>query len=355
MCRNLRPLLALACFFVFLTHAQLGIAAPLSLAEKWNLQKNQANEVIDETTNSDSFADTEFFPEFFTELFSDFFSDFFKDKHVLFVGGFGHDLLGSFAGYFKVAAEVAQNDFKMTTSISKTSTIWFSKNVDQIAKEIKTIYEVDHKKVILIGHSKGGGECLHVALRYPELIQNHILDRVILMQASVRGCAIVADEHLRFPVLVVKNFLNNFVDGFSFLNPYHADALLTDALQKCAIKLIPPPSGSNNAPKSTEDTQWSHFSRKVLYIPSGLHPEQQSYPVKAARLLFCWRHIDIDTELSDGLLPCNDQQDLRIGQHLGIMPADHLGLMVHPWLGGLPPLEQRAFFRALFLHLNEMN
>jgi hypothetical protein len=249
----------------------------------------------------------------------------------------------------------------MTTSLSKTSSWWFSRNVDRIAEEVKSIYENQHKKVILVCHSKGGGECMHLVLRYPELILDHILDRIVLIQASVKGCAVTADEHLRRPILILKSFLNQFVDGLIFLNPIHADLVLKEALQECEKKLVS--SNSNSTPITEEELaqeiesavgdKWKTLSKKLLYVTSVEDSHQLGYLIQAAHKFFCWRVVH--TGEGDGLLSSCEQADHRIGQKLSTVQADHLGLIIHPWLGGLHANKQHAFFRALFFHLQEMD
>lgn len=123
----------------------------------------------------------------------------FQKKHVVFVDGLLNEAAQLVGNYFcdNIAEAVAMG-FSVS-HLGYLSSYTVPSNADRLLNDIQKIYASKKLPIILIGHSKGGAECMYLTLKYPELLLSDIIEKVILIHPAVGGSPL-ADN-------VVTNFM----------------------------------------------------------------------------------------------------------------------------------------------------
>ncbi|MDA0713570.1 MAG: hypothetical protein O2897_06245, partial [bacterium] len=198
--------------------------------------------------------------------------------------------------------------------------------------------EIHKKKLIVVGHSKGGAELLYAILRYPDLITKNIIDSVILIQPAVGGsllaentCAwcfdlISAISKPNLTTISPKITKQNFDKAFRLFN-------------KSVFKL------TNNSSEKEAKKLEKVISDRIYYVRSQQSRDKLSIGIETV-LAFCNTSLD-EHGPNDGLLLVKDQIDQRIGIDLGILQADHIGLTVST-VSNVSSADRKAFTRAMF-------
>ncbi len=253
-----------------------------------------------------------------------------KGKHVLFVGGILNGLAKLVPGYFSDNREAVEHELGGESSYFGPSSRNSIPENSQILKEhiLKTHFE-HQKPLILVGHSKGAAEILHVILEYPDLILEGCVERIILIQAPIQG-APVANEPSRWICYEAIKAITG---------------LETETLSEVGAKTVFDLAFEHYHAAITDEAKHDFVSNRIFYVRSASKSEDHSYCLQL--VLGITQHQPEIHGHSDGLIPVNAQLDSRIGIDLGVVQADHFGLVI-PWVSGFSKKERKAFTRAVF-------
>ena len=111
----------------------------------------------------------------------------FQKKHIVFVAGLFNEAAQLVQNYWcDNIAEAKAMGFKVS-SLGYLSCYTVPANADRLLNDIQKLYAVVKLPIILIGHSKGGAECMYLTLKYPELLLSNLIERVILVHPALGG------------------------------------------------------------------------------------------------------------------------------------------------------------------------
>lgn len=267
--------------------------------------------------------------------------DLLKGTHVLFVAGIMNELASLISSYYRDNMESAQALGANVSYFGPASQNAIPENADILYKKIISLSYQTQKKLIVVGHSKGGAELFYAILKHPDLFSRDIVDKVILIQPALGGSPLAASAcgwcidllstitKPNLEALTIEKSKNNFDIAFGFFN---------NALKKI--------SRSDNP----EDMNLlkSAISNRIFYVRSEQEYNNLSFGVKIV-LGICRNNLN-EHGKNDGLLLVDAQMDPRIGIDLGILKADHIGLTVST-VSNITRKDRQAFTRALFHHV----
>lgn len=280
-----------------------------------------------------------------------------RGRHVIFVDGLLNEAAHLVGNYFCDNISEIKELGISHSHIGYLSSHSVPKNADTLVGDIQEIYVREKLPIILIGHSKGGAECLYAILRNPYLLQSGIIDRVVLINPAVGGSPL-ADN-------VSKNILGRCFSkylgaGLRSIQPENSRKIFSEALEyfrqflksKSEKKLSSSStSSSSSSPTSTVSTTTSSstssssssssspslkinteidifkiLSDRVFYIRGAAPPSALCWGVKFV-IFFCKQPLDASVP-NDGLLHVEDQMLRGFGVDLGILDFDHIDLVV---------------------------
>ena len=272
--------------------------------------------------------------------------------HFVFVDGFVNELAGIFPAIFSLGNYFSDNiqelsDFGITSDHLGHST-WkpFLVNADELFIKLKNIYLLRQKRIILVGHSKGGNEVIAAILKHPGLLDSHIVEQVVAIQAPLQGSPLtenLADHSL---ARVVTYAMGN---GLGSMRPSIAQELFHNLFEQFLEKL------GYRQGEEADNLQWAEFkarydeiSDRVFFVTSSHPPtETLSWGIRSV-LFFCKNGLE-PTLPNDGLVSQQDQvlrTKIPFG-HEFEMIADHIELVVSGTVSRAHPKKRRAFTRAL--------
>ena len=277
--------------------APVNAAEPTSLNSKWELEQSEQ------------------FSSMSSEL-----RESLKDKLVIFVAGFWNEASTPFLRYFGAALEAVQEGLQMKAIRFYPKSYAFKTNVDDLYKLVVDSYEKYHLPIILIGHSKGGLECLHVTLEHPELVLDGKVERVVLLQATIHGTPLFADNPTNWANWFTKNILARFVEGYKSLEPEEAKKGVEEAFNhfKNYLKEL------FEQKSETYHVNWEIVHNSIYHAPTFTE-----YTGRTLLTQYChlWLgDLQDHGKKNDGLLRLEDQQYDRIGIVLDEVESDHSGL-----------------------------
>lgn len=252
-----------------------------------------------------------------------------KNQHVLWVGGVLNEFTELLSGYFADNREAVEEDLGGETSyFGPSSRNSIPKNAEILNELILKTYFERGKPLILVGHSKGAAEILHVILEHPDLILTGIVEQVILIQAAIQGSPIANDPSRWSCPEIVKGWMG----------------LNTGTLSEAGAKTVFD-AAFKRYYTQIEDGEHELISKRIFYVRSAQSASDHSYCMQL--ILEIVQHNEENHPVSDGILPVHAQMDARIGIDLGIVHADHLSLVIS-WIGSFSKQERKAFTRAVF-------
>ena len=257
-------------------------------------------------------------------------SDLLKNKHVLFVSGMLNELFGSVSGYFYDNRDAVEQDLGGESShFGPSSRSSIPQNAQILYEHVLKTQAEKQKPLILVGHSKGGAEILHMILQHPELILEGSIERAILIQATIQGspAANDPDRWLRNNYGYIKDLVG----------------LETQTLSEAGSQAIFDGLFADYGARVSESEKQA-ISNRIFYVRSAEIPEKRSYSVEL--VLEITQHAPDPNTPNDGLIPTHAQFDARIGIDLGVIQADHLSLVI-PWVTAFSKEERKAFTRAI--------
>lgn len=249
--------------------------------------------------------------------------DILRDRHVVFIGGFINGVARVFSNYYTSFIHTAKNDLEMTASYYGPWS-WFSieTNIEWIYHELLRRYEEINrgrvglkKKLIVMGHSKGGAELFHTLLRHPDLIYKGIVDRVVLVQAAVHGSQLIASDDLKYSII---RYFHRKCPGTNSLRSTVAKELLKRSLILYKRKLR---KYCKNGSRRMFRKLHSSISKKIFYVTSYEEQENLS-PILKAVLWMYKNGLDGMGE-NDGILLMREMKCKHIGKDLGPIQAHH--------------------------------
>lgn len=240
--------------------------------------------------------------------------------HVVFVGGFLNEAL---PGYFLDNAEECHAEGASTSIVEPSSLDDVGADTEHLVEAVRKAARDSGRRVVLVGHSKGGAAALLTALKHPELMLDGTLERVVVIQGAVGGSpiaeGIVGKLSLRDAPVRVK--------GLQSLSQRDAKALFREALASLRARHT--------------DAEVERVLRHVFYVRS-------STSEVSSILLVTHEFLNRQgSGRNDGLVLIEDQK-LDVGVDLGTLDADHAALTVAGPISNRPAEYRKAFTRAMF-------
>lgn len=265
-----------------------------------------------------------------------------KNRQVLFVAGFLSDIhpLGGVC-YEKNAKELAKQVGIKYSYISLPSHRSAVENVDKIYHKTMEIFLRNKAPVVLFGHSKGGAEVFFTILKYPELILNGIVDRVVLIQAAIGGSPLANPKSPAMTGLFLI-----FGNGLRSMIPTIADKNVISALESFTqtIEYLYPNKESDFFEQIVEK-----ISEKIFYVRSSSSQQLKSiFHIAQATSQINLQNLGPN----DGIILTEDQKCSCFGTDIGILQSDHFDLALNQ---GRESKCLLAFTRALLGEIYEKN
>jgi pimeloyl-ACP methyl ester carboxylesterase len=272
--------------------------------------------------------------------------DTLQRRRVLFLTGYLGDFSSYLHRYFGTSIDQAQQLGMQTQVYSPASFGGRAQNLEDIHAEVLRVFAEDPAKpLILVGHSKGGAEALHLVLRYPELLLDGVVDRVVLVQAAVGGSRLGDYETLYTPFRFLMHFMPKSIKEF-------ADPALAKRAFRNAFKKF-----EKNLQARAERGQWRQLknfvSNRIFYVRSWDSSKNQSAIFRLAPLIY---KCDLSMfGRTDGVLTTRDQKlhgQGRFGTDLGLLRSDHGGF-ANGRSGNQSEARVEAFTRVILQQIYE--
>lgn len=235
-----------------------------------------------------------------------------EGRHVVFVAGFMNELI---PGYFTDNVAVTRELGAQTSTLFPPSSRSLTDDVAPIELEI---YHHAPRPIVLVGHSKGGAAVLLTVLQHPELVLEHRVECVIVLQGAVGGSPLA--------------------DALTHVKPLRGPGLVSLTTEKS--RTVFETALAQLKERLTEEERAYLFSR-IFYVRSA-----HRQGALAAELALTELALRPKGE-NDGLLTPEGMR-LDDGVDLGVLDADHASLTVSSFLSVTTPSERRAFTSALY-------
>jgi pimeloyl-ACP methyl ester carboxylesterase len=258
--------------------------------------------------------------------------DALRTRQVVFAKGFLNEYV--FGAYFKdnIASLREELGADRVTTVGLNSSVAIHLNAAELAAEVRALYQRNgNRPVVLVGHSMGGGQAVQMALRFPELLREGIVDRVVSLQGVVLGTTFAEmATGCGAPGAPHGSCVAN--EGLESMQPGPAQESVWRAMQ-----------GLTAADKALLDGK--------LYFVRNQVVSNHVMPVflPAFRYMNAFGTLPDGFGGNDGQVPLVMQQLYGAGRALGALDYDHADLEVTEE----PAALRRAFTRALFRELFE--
>jgi hypothetical protein len=235
--------------------------------------------------------------------------DVLQDKSILLIPGLFHEVNGLLhSRVLNHQKQILQQDLGIPFFIEGfASQGCLVENADLLYEKICSQATFQGKKLILLGHSKGGVEALYAILKYPQLVTEGIVDRVVLIQSPVQGSRFLEQNQNTFLVQLGKKLISKPLN-----------ALMPDQSQLFLKNLL------ENLDSLSLDSLQRFLSERVYYL-RGFKDQAQISSVLKKFISYFEKHFD-EEHLNDGILGVDEQHFLGFGKDLSVMQEDHLFL-----------------------------
>jgi len=267
--------------------------------------------------------------------------DLLNSKHVLFVAGIMNELASLISSYYVDNIEAVKELGATASYFGPPSEYAIPQNAFLLLQKIKELHQKTKKKLVVIGHSKGGAELLYTILKYPELMTQNIVDRVILIQPAIGGSPL-AEHTCEWCIDLISTFTK---PNLETLKPKVIENHFNNAFISFKHALLEHQSISVQNLKK-------EISNRIFYVRSQQNYQNLSLGINIV-LKICKTNLN-NYGPNDGLLLTEDQIDTRIGVDLGVLQADHIGLTVSS-VSNTTREDRKAFTRALFKMIYPQN
>lgn len=248
-----------------------------------------------------------------------------RGRHIVFVDGLLNEAAHLVGNYFCDNISEAKKLGISHSHIRYLSSYSVPDNSQTLLGDIQDIYVRERLPIILVGHSKGGAECLYAILKNPHLLQSGIIDRVVLIHPAVGGSPL-ADN-------VSKNILGRYFSkclgaGLLSIQPRNARRIFSEALKffNQSVSLNPQILDTSSSLKRNSENTFEELSNRVFYIRGAASADELSWGVRFV-IFFC-KHPLNPSVPNDGLLNVEDQILEGFGIDLGILDSDHIDLVI---------------------------
>lgn len=259
------------------------------------------------------------------------------DGHeVVLVSGYLNEIAPT---YFKDMVDVLINDFGLPADrihvVHTDSTRGEKANVEKLIRKYDSLRKKSPgRKILIVGHSRGGQLVLNALAQSPERIRDPALERLVLIQSPLKGTptAEVAVNALAVVEGMLKKLkMLNSAPGCPIENISTFDA----AAKSMRVQVARNSTLSIIDRLSPEDLK--RLSQKVFYVTS--HSNTQ------------WTKLGtyVIDGASDGTVPLESQYVASFGRQLANLDEiGHTDLVLSDWRSGLSTSDRRAFVRTLF-------
>ncbi|MBK9295011.1 MAG: hypothetical protein IPM57_11335 [Oligoflexia bacterium] len=217
------------------------------------------------------------------------------------VAGFSNELAPS---YLTVWDQTLRLEGLNVSVIRPHSSKSVSQNVDYLKTQFKKISKKHKKRLVVVGHSKGGLESVATLLKHPELAEN-VIEKVVAVQSPLCGCELGERGYN-----LVSYFYNGtYINGLSSLTNSEVRAMTIDQIH------------------SMPDALAHKLSAKILYVVS--EKDRSEHPTVIKLLSTIVGH----TPNGDGLVHKREMFIEGFGEIIFNLKADHMELAVPPMIG----------------------
>lgn len=268
-------------------------------------------------------------------------SSYSLDGHeVVLVSGYLNEIAPS---YFKDMVRTLAADFGLPLHqihiVHSNSLAGDSANIAKIMQKYTSLREKSPgRKIIMVGHSRGGALLLRAFVQNPVLVGEPALERLVLVQAPLKG---TPTAHMAADALnVVKASLERLKLLNSICKRCHHEYFAD--IDAGAKSMEPKPSLEETLSivDRLSQEEFKTLSRKVLYVTS----QSKHQTTKLGTYI-------IDGK-NDGTVPLTSQSVTFFGRRIAaLIEIGHTDLILSDIRSNLTTSERRAFARALFEQL----
>jgi hypothetical protein len=261
-----------------------------------------------------------------------------RGRHVIFVDGLLNEAAHLVGNYFCDNISEIKELGISHSHIGYLSSYSVPKNADTLVGDIHETYVRVKLPIILVGHSKGGAECLYAILKNPHLLQSGIIDRVVLINPAVGGSPLADNVSKN---ILARCFSKYLGAGLRSIQPENSRKIFSEALEffkqflKSKSEKYPTSSSTSTSSSSTSTSSvtrstgnysFKNLSDRVFYIRGAAAADTLCWGVRFV-IFFCRQPLDASVP-NDGLLHVEDQMLQGFGVDLGILDSDHIDLVV---------------------------
>ncbi len=268
---------------------------------------------------------------------------------IVLVSGFGNEFFR--AEYFRDIVESLSKDYKMDLSkihvVHSDSNLSADENVKIVNKKLQEV-RGKGKKILLVGHSRGGLILMKMMLDQPELIRDDSIAKVVTIQSPLKGTP-------------TASFLKDMLEQFDPIMKY-INGTLTDYCRcnmVCTLKMDGARSMDEEQTKidvgskisKLNDSDRAKLSGKTYYITSGFFNGESSEWTK----LGTW--INKSKGDQDGTVPYQSQYIRGLGKRLAKLESiGHTDLVIdHEKKSNIGKKARLAFARAFVKMMEDPN
>ena len=280
--------------------------------------------------------------------------DKFQSKHIVFVDGLLNEAAQLVGNYFcDNISEVGELGINHS-HIGYISNVPVPENAEKLFIDIHKIYKKENLPLILVGHSKGGAECLYCVLKYPELLLSGLIDRVVLIHPAIGGSPLAYRVSNN---IAGRSFTKYLGEGLVSLRP-DVSKKNFDKVFESFRRIVASVSKSQSATSSDSqsitsddsdlcsltDEVFKKCSDRIFYIRGKSPAASICWGVRFV-VYFCKAPLDPMIP-NDGLLHVQDQIYDNFGIDLGIIDSDHIDLVIGGMVTNASKDKRKAFTRA---------
>ncbi|KAJ3389981.1 hypothetical protein HDU92_000727 [Lobulomyces angularis] len=270
-------------------------------------------------------------------------TEILRNRHIVLVDGIMNELASILNNYWADNIAALKEIGVGHTHLRYSSARGIPTNADSLYNDILVISKRVKLPIVLIGHSMGGAEAAYLFLKYPELLLDGVIEKVVCVNPAIGGSILADNLNLlgKAASLLLGSGLNslkpvvakkNFEDGFARFQKTIAEAGYKGGL--------------------TPSSRFEYLSKKLYYVRTALSPGGKVSAGLKIVLSFC--SADISEFPNDRLLTAKDQMiqsNPAIGVDLGILEGDHIELVVNGFVSSGDVFHRKAFTRALLQKL----
>lgn len=237
-----------------------------------------------------------------------------SQRHVVYVAGFLNEILPF--QFLQNIEALKTLGIGAVTRIYPHSTDSINQTAENLSKQLVDLYNNGNENgegkglpILLIGHSKGGAEVTMTVVRYPQLINQGIVDKVIGIQSGfstpLAKLSILGKVCNKVPCGFLEKLLK---DGLMSMKTDVSNKNFNDAIMMLKISGL-----------------YDMVNKSIFFVRSSQTFKGGLAPVMTATN----KYMRKVSGPNDGVVPTKDQMITEIGTDLGVLKADHAALVIH--------------------------